>query len=208
EKLKVGYARVSSEKQNLERQILDLKEFGVEKIFTEKQSGKNIIERPIFQEMMEFLREGDILVVNALDRLGRNYNEVKTTVDLLKYKNVKFVSTSLPMMNEYIGNELLDGFFKDLIIQTLAMVSEQERNISKKRQAEGIAVAKTKGVYKGRPILYGPNAKDPHKRFIYETVISMLERNESVSEIARNNNISRLTVYRIKKDYQRRDSNE
>src|SRR5699024_1281420 len=92
------------------------------------------MERPIFQEMMEFLREGDILVVNALDRLGRNYNEVKTTVDLLKYKNVKFVITSLPMMNEYIGNELLDGFFKDLIIQTLAMVSEQERNLSKKRQ--------------------------------------------------------------------------
>lgn len=206
--MKVGYARVSSETQNLDRQILDLKEFGVDKIFEEKQSGKNIIDRPIFKEMINFLREGDILVVNALDRLGRNYNEVKRTIDLLKHKKVKFVITSLPIMNEYIGNELLDGFFKDLIIQTLAMVAEQEREMNKRRQAEGIAVAKNKGVYKGRPILYSPNAKDPHKRFIYESVVAMLERNESVSEIARKNNISRPTVYRIKKEFQRRYNNE
>ena len=67
--------------------------------------------------------------------------------------------TSLPMMNEVIGNPLLDKFMKDLIIQILAMVSEQERNESKRRQAQGIQVAKEKGVYKGRPLLYSPNAK-------------------------------------------------
>ena len=68
--------------------------------------------------------------------------------------------TSLPMMNEVIGNPLLDKFMKDLIIQILAMVSEQERNESK-RSTQGIQVAKEKGVYKGRPLLYSANAKDP-----------------------------------------------
>ena len=66
--------------------------------------------------------------------------------------------TSLPMMNEVISNPLLDKFMKDLIVQILAMISEQERNESKRRQAQGI--------YKGRPLLYSPNAKDPQKRII------------------------------------------
>ena len=67
--------------------------------------------------------------------------------------------TSLPMMNEVISNPLLDKFMKDLIVQILAMISEQERNESKRRQAQGIQVAKDKGIYKGRPLLYSPNAK-------------------------------------------------
>ena len=71
--------------------------------------------------------------------------------------------TSLPMMNEVISNPLLDKFMKDLIVQILAMISEQERNESKRRQAQGIQVAKDKG---GRPLLYSPNAKDPQKRII------------------------------------------
>ncbi len=74
--------------------------------------------------------------------------------------------TSLPMMNEVISNPLLDKFMKDLIVQILAMISEQERNESKRRQAQGIQVAKDKEIYKGRPLLYSPNAKDPQKRII------------------------------------------
>lgn len=90
--------------------------------------------------------------------------------------------TSLPMMNEAIGNPSLDKFMKDLIIQILAMISEQERNESKRRQAQGIKVAKEKRVYKGRPVLYSPNAKDPQKRLVYHRVIEMLERGISISE--------------------------
>ena len=103
---------------------------------------------------------GDRFVVESIDRLGRNYDEVINTVNYLKEKEVQLMITSLPMMNEVIGNPLLDKFMKDLIIQILAMVSEQERNESKRRQAQGIQVEK-KGVYKGRPLLYSPNAKDP-----------------------------------------------
>ncbi|GJF58428.1 transposase [Staphylococcus argenteus] len=196
----VGYARVSSIDQNLERQLENLKMFGAEKIFTEKQSGKSIENRPVLQEALNFVRIGDRFVVESIDRLGRNYDEVISTVNYLKDKEVQLMITSLPMMNEVIGNLLLDKFMKDLIIQILAMISEQERNESKRRQAQGIQVAKTKGVYKGRPLLYSPNAKDPQKRIIYHRVVEMLEEGQSISKIAKEVNITRQTIYRIKND--------
>ena len=87
---------------------------------------------------------GDRLIVESIDRLGRNYDEIIQTVNYLKEKEVQLMITSLPMMNEAIGNPLLDKFMKDLIIQILAMISEQERNESKRRQAQGIKVAKEK----------------------------------------------------------------
>jgi DNA invertase Pin-like site-specific DNA recombinase len=195
----IGYARVSSIDQNLERQLDNLKTFGVEKIFTEKQSGKSVENRPVFQEALNFVRMGDRFVVESIDRLGRNYDEIIETVNYLK-KNVQLMITDLPMMNEVIGNPLLDKFMKDLIIQILAMVSEQERNESKRRQAQGIQVAKEKGVYKGRPLLYSPNAKDPQKRVIYHRVVEMLEEGQAISKIAKEVNITRQTVYRIKHD--------
>ncbi|HDH5470971.1 TPA: recombinase family protein [Staphylococcus aureus] len=196
----IGYARVSSIDQNLERQLDNLKTFGVEKIFTEKQSGKSVENRPVFQEALNFVRMGDRFVVESIDRLGRNYDEIIETVNYLKEKDVQLMITSLPMMNEVIGNPLLDKFMKDLIIQILAMVSEQERNESKRRQAQGIQVAKEKGVYKGRPLLYSPNAKDPQKRVIYHRVVEMLEEGKAISKIAKEVNITRQTVYRIKHD--------
>ncbi|WP_305807691.1 recombinase family protein [Staphylococcus epidermidis] len=196
----IGYARVSSIDQNLERQIDNLKTFGVEKIFTEKQSGKAVENRPVFQEALNFVRMGDRFVAESIDRLGRNYDEIINTVNYLKDKEVQLMITSLPMMNQAVDNPLLDKFMKDLIIQILAMVSEQERNESKRRQEQGIKVAKEKGVYKGRPLLYSPNAKDPQKRIIYHRVVEMLEEEKAISKIAKEVNITRQTVYRIKKD--------
>ena len=154
----VGYARVSSVDQNLERQLENLKHL-VLKNFYRKQSGQSIENRPVFQEALNFVRMGDRFVVESIDRLGRNYDEVINTVNYLKEKEVQLMITSLPMMNEVIGNPLLDKFMKDLIIQILAMVSEQERNESKRRQAQGIQVAKEKGVYKGRPFYILPMRK-------------------------------------------------
>ena len=196
----VGYARVSSIDQNLERQLANLKTFGAEKIFSEKRSGKSVENRPIFQEALNFVRIGDRFVVESIDRLGRNYDEIIETVSYLKEKEVQLMITSLPMMNEVIGNPLLDKFMKDLIVQILAMISEQERNESKRRQAQGIQVAKEKGVYKGRPLLYSPNAKDPQKRVIYHRVVEMLKEGTAISKIAKEVNITRQTVYRIKHD--------
>lgn len=196
----IGYARVSSIVQNLERQLDNLKTFGVEKIFTDKKSGKSVENRPVFQEALNFVRMGDRFVVESIDRLGRNYDEVINTVNYLKDKEVQLMITSLPMMNEVIGNTLLDKFMKDLIIQILAMISEQERNENKRRQEQGIKVAKEKGVYKGRPLLYSANAKDPQKRVIYHRLVEMLNEGQAISKIAKEVNITRQTVYRIKND--------
>lgn len=199
--MKIGYARVSTKEQNLERQIETLKSYGAEKIFQEKKSGKNIKDRKVFQEVMDFLREEDTLIVDALDRLGRNFDEIIKTVDFLREKKVHLVITSLPMMNEIVGNELFDKFLKNLIIQLLAMISEQERNESKRRQAEGIKAAKEKGIYKGRPKLYSPHAKDPHKQAVYYRVVNLLDQGIAISKIAKKVGLSRQTIYRIKKDY-------
>ena len=92
--------------------------------------------------------------MESIDRLGRNYDEVINTVNYLKEKEVQLMITSLPMMNEVIGNPLLDKFMKDLIIQILAMVSEQERNESKRRQAQGIQVAKEKAYIRTTFIIF------------------------------------------------------
>lgn len=108
--------------------------------------------------------------------------------------------TSLSIMNEVISNPLLDNFMRNLTIQILIMTSEQERNESKRRQAQGIKVAKEKGVYKRRPLLYSANAKDPQKRVIYHRVVEMLEEGQSSSKIAKEVNITRQTIYRIKHD--------
>lgn len=197
--MKVAYARVSSEEQNLDRQLSDLKKFGAEKIFTEKKSGASTQNREGFKKAIEFVRTGDIFMVEAIDRLGRNYDEIIQTVNLLKEKEVQLIITSLPIMAEAIGNPLLDKFIKDLIVQILAMIAEQERSESKRRQSQGIKLARERGVYQGRPILYAANAKDPQKRVVYEKVVLMLKTGESISKIARVNGITRPTVYSIKK---------
>ncbi|MEC5340968.1 recombinase family protein [Enterococcus casseliflavus] len=198
--MKIAYIRVSSVDQNEQRQIEEMKKFGAEKIFIEKQSGATITHRPIFQESLDFVREQDVFIVEAIDRLGRNYDEIIDSVNYLKKKNVRLIMTSLPIMAEAIGNPLLDKFIKDLIIQILAMIAEQERTESKRRQAQGIKIAKANGVYKGRPKLYSADTKDPQRRLVYRSIVQDLENGVAISTISKNYNITRQTVYRIKRD--------
>ncbi|WP_277904788.1 recombinase family protein [Enterococcus lactis] len=198
--MKIAYIRVSSIDQNEQRQIEEMRKFGAEKIFIEKQSGATITHRPIFQEVLDFVRDQDIFIVEAIDRLGRNYDEIIDSVNYLKKKNVRLIITSLPIMAEAIGNPLLDKFIKDLIIQILAMIAEQERTESKRRQTQGIKIAKANGVYKGRPKLYSANTKDPQRRLVYRSIIQDLENGVAISKIATDYNVTRQTVYRIKKE--------
>ncbi|HCQ8747300.1 TPA: recombinase family protein [Enterococcus faecalis] len=200
--MKVAYARVSSIDQNLDRQIQEFKKLGAEKIFVEKKSGATIEQRPVFTEALDFVRESDIFMVKAIDRLGRNYDEIIQTVNLLKKKNVQLIITSLPIMAEAIGNPLLNRFIKDLIVQILAMISEQERTESNRRQAQEIKIAKMNGIYQGRPKLYSPTAKDPQKRAAYRNIIEELQKGTAISKTAKEYGITRQTVYRIKKDYE------
>lgn len=198
--MKIAYIRVSSIDQNEQRQIEEMKKYGAEKIFIEKQSGATITHRPIFQEVLDFVRDQDIFIVEAIDRLGRNYDEIIDSVNYLKKKNVRLIITNLPIMAEAIGNPLLDKFIKDLIIQILAMIAEQERTESKRRQAQGIKIAKANGVYKGRPKLYSANTKDPQRRLVYRSIVQDQENGVAISKIATDYNVTRQTVYRIKKE--------
>lgn len=110
------------------------------------------------------------------------------------------VITSLPVRAEAIGNPLLGRFIQDLIVQILAMIAEQERTESKRRQEQGIKIAQNNGGYKGRPILYSAFAKDPQKRSLYKQIVGNILDGIPISEIARDRGITRQTAYRLKKE--------
>lgn len=141
-KIKIGYCRVSSKTQNLDRQIIALKEQGVEKIFTEKISGKNK-SRPQLKEMMEFIREGDTLVVESISRLARNTMDFLEIVNDLTDRKVEVIS-----LRENIDTSTPQGKF---ICTIFGALYELERENTKQSQLEGIAAAKERGVKFGRP---------------------------------------------------------
>lgn len=199
--MKIGYARVSTKKQDLTRQIEELTKYGCQKIYKEKISGKNKKDRTEFNKLLNFVREGDELIVESLERLGRNYEDTKSTVQLLKDKKVKLTITSLPILDESFNNPLIDEFLKDLILQILAMVSQQEREELIRKTKQGIAKAKAAGRMQGRPRSYSPDSKNKQKRLVYNNVIKQLREGESISHIAKTNDISRPTVYSIKANY-------
>ncbi len=138
---KVGYIRVSSAEQNTERQLDGIT---LDKIFTDKISGKST-DRPQLQEMLRFVREGDHLFVHSMDRLARNLVDLRQMVQELTNRGVKviFVKESLTFNGD-------DTAMSVLLLSVMGAVAEFERAIIRERQAEGIRIAKIKGVYKGR----------------------------------------------------------
>ena len=140
--LRIGYCRVSSQSQNLDRQLIALKEQNVEKIFIEKISGKDK-NRPQLQEMMKFIREGDTLVIESISRLARNTKDFLEIVSNLTERGIEVVS-----LKESIDTATPQGKFVCTIFGALY---ELERESIKQRQMEGISIAKDKGVIFGRP---------------------------------------------------------
>lgn len=192
----VFYCRVSSKDQNLARQLARAKEVHADKIFADKVSGKNL-DRPAFREMMDFLREGDVLEVVSLDRLSRNYKDLKDLVSKLRDMKVKLIADDLPQTNS--DNELINNFMMDLIISVMGFVAQNEREKIRERQRQGIELAKKAGKYTGRVIKYSPNSKDPKNKWVWETVTKMLDSKKySMSEIGRAVGIGRNQVYRIR----------
>lgn len=120
------------------------------------------------------------------------------TVHYLKDKEVQLMITILPMMDEVIGNPLLDKFMKNLIVQILSMISEQEKNESKRREAHVIHVAKEKDVYKGWPLLYSPSAKNHQKRIVYHRIVEMLKENKVINKITKEVNTTMQTICSVK----------
>lgn len=192
----VFYCRVSSKDQNLARQLARAKEVHADKVFSDKLSGKNL-DRPEFNKMMKYLREGDTLEVVSLDRLSRNYKDLQQLVLKLHDMKVKLIVDDLPNMQT--GNELLDDFMMNLIVSLMGFVAQNEREKIRERQRQGIELAKKAGKYTGRVIKYSPDAKDPKNRWVWETVTKMLDSKKySMSEIGRAVGIGRNQVYRIR----------
>ena len=148
-----GYARVSSTEQNLDRQIEALAAYGVEDrhIITDKMSGKTF-DRPGYQTLKgQLLREGDVLVIKELDRLGRNYEQIKSEWHELRQMGIDVVVIDMPMLSTADKTDLEKVLIANIIFELLSYLAEKERVKIKTRQSEGIAVAKQKGVKFGRP---------------------------------------------------------
>ncbi len=137
----IAYVRVSSTEQNIDRQMEILSKYTIDKFYTEKISGKDT-NRLQLQEMLKYIRKGDTLYVESLSRLARNQKDLFNIIDELNQKEVEFVS-----IKENIDFGSAMG---KLMFSFLAMMSEFERDIIRERQAEGIAIAKEKGKFKGR----------------------------------------------------------
>ena len=179
----VGYVRISSLDQNPERQLEELNALKVEKIFMDKLSGKNI-ERPELQKMLSFVREGDTLVVHSLDRLARNLTDLLTMVQDLTGRGV-----SVRFLNEKLdfdaGKEASP--VAKLMLSMVGAFAEFERSMIKRRQAEGIALAKERGVYKGRQRSVTEQTKD---------VPTMIDLAVPLSNAVKKVGISRTTAYK------------
>ena len=185
--MKVGYVRVSTDEQNTIRQEILMKELGVEKIYIEKASGKNA-DRPELKAMMEFVREGDVVIVESISRFARSTRDLLTLVEELTGKGVQFVS-----QKEAIDTETPQGKF---MLTVFGAMAELEREQTLQRQKEGIAAAKEAGKYKGRK----PIGIDED---MLKEVHSMWYKNEiTTAHAIKRLGVSRNTFYRRMWEYE------
>ena len=167
-----GYVRVSTKEQNLDRQILALREFGIPEslIFQEKQSGKDF-ERPVYKRLVKKLKPGDTLVIKSIDRLGRNYDEILEQWRIIsKEKRADIVVLDMPLLDTRQGRDLTGTLIADIVLQLLSYIAQTEREFIRQRQAEGIAAAKARGVQFGRH----PREKPEN----YNTVLAQWQEGE------------------------------
>ena len=153
-----GYVRVSTKDQNEARQMIAMQEFGIDEdhIFLDKQSGKDF-NRPKYQKLIRKLKKGDTLVIKSIDRLGRNYDEIIEQWRVItKEKEAAIVVLDMPLLDTRQGRDLTGTLIADIVLQLLSYVAQTEREFIKRRQAEGIAAAKAKGVRFGAKPLEKP----------------------------------------------------
>lgn len=154
-----GYVRVSTKEQNLDRQFEALKGYVTDEryIYSDKASGKDM-EREGFQNMLKAMRKGDTLFIKSIDRLGRNKQQIKDYLQQFKNEGIRVKIIDLPTTMQDVpeGQEWVIDMINNIIIEVYTSMAEQERETIKQRQAEGIAVAKTKGKHLGRPVMELP----------------------------------------------------
>jgi DNA invertase Pin-like site-specific DNA recombinase len=179
---RIGYIRVSDADQNPDRQLQDVT---LDKKFIDKYSGKSL-DRPQFQAMMEYIRDGDVLIVHSLDRLSRNLHDLKCTVNELVKKGVQvqFIKENLTFSGD-------DSPMSMLLLAIMGAFAEFEREIIKERQREGIKLAKERGVYAGRK----KSLNATQSKELYELSLQGFKK----TELAAKFNISREAVYKYLK---------
>lgn len=194
--MNIGYARVSTEEQNLERQKRLLHEAGCEKIFTDKDSGRQM-KRKGFEEAKSYLRDGDTLFVHDLNRLGRNMQAIKDEWEFLMRKNVHIVVLNMPLLDtrQYGEANSIGNVLMNLTKDILAWIAEDEWQRRKDSQEQGIQIAKEQGKYKGKKTEYSPTGRHRDRYFL---IIEYLKQGYSQQEIAERLKCSRSTVQRIK----------
>lgn len=148
----------------------------------------------------QFLREKDVLIVESLERLGRNYDEIVQMVQHLDQKEIGLMVLNMPILSQNLGDPQLQKLIRNMIIQVLSWAAQNEREESKRKQRQGIEIAKRKGHYKGRPVKYSAEAKDPRDRLTYQAIVKKLKREEPIKRIAEETGVTRDTVYRIKRE--------
>ncbi|MFS0506223.1 recombinase family protein [Lactiplantibacillus plantarum] len=199
--MRVGYARVSSTDQNLDRQIEALKQANVTKIFQEKTSGKDI-QRQQLIKLFDYIKKEDEVVVLSLDRLGRNSRDLTEIIEIIRRKGAFLNILDLPSFDG-IQDPTLKVLLTNLVLEIQKYIAETERKSIRERQRQGIQAAKKRGVYRGRSPEYTSESKNPRKKAIYKKIVSILTTNSegksvTVTEIAKNTGVSRSTIYKIK----------
>ncbi len=170
--MEYGYIRVSTKEQNEDRQVIALREYGVDKIYMDKQSGKDF-NRPNYQKLMRRMKSGDTLVIKSIDRLGRNYDEILEQWRIItKEKQAYIVVLDMPLLNTKQNRDLTGTLIADIVLQLLSYVAQTEREFIRQRQAEGIAAAKEKGVKFGRAPMVRPAGYEMMKAQFLEHQVS------------------------------------
>lgn len=192
-----GYVRVSSTDQNEDRQMIALHQVGVEDkhIFMDKQSGKDF-DRPQYKKMVKKMRHGDLLYVLSIDRLGRNYDEIQQQWRILtKEIGIDVCVIDMPLLDTRRSKDLLGTFVADLVLQVLSFAAHNERDNIRKRQAEGIAAAKARGVHMGRPVINAPPD--------FDKIVKAWEKKEiTMEEAMKRCRMSETTFYRRRREMQ------
>lgn len=185
-----GYIRVSTQDQNEDRQLVALHQRVPQKnIFMDKLSGKDF-NRPQYKRMVKKLRPGDLLYIMSIDRLGRNYEEIQNQWRLLtKEIGVDVCVIDMPLLDTRQGRDLMGTFIADLVLQILSFVAQNERENIRKRQEQGIAAAKARGVRFGRPVQEAPEE--------FPRLVAAWERKEmTLRELLGRCSMSEATFYR------------
>ena len=196
-----GYVRISSTDQNEERQISALREKQIlqKNIYKDKQSGKDF-ERPQYKKMLKRLKAGDLLYILSIDRLGRNYKEIQNQWRILtKEIGVDICVIDMPLLDTRNGKDLMGTFIADLVLQILSFVAQSERENIRKRQAQGIAAAKKRGVRFGRP-------EKPMPDGFAETVKLWEKKEIDIKAVLEMCGLKEATFYRRLREYRMKNN--